>query len=174
MPFDAIPWFAPSLIVLSVSSLGVARLVSRRLKVRAFSAYVVVWSTGLILAATLLPLAVREATWQYGGCDLSRTGLVDLRSLVLLTDEGLNVVLFAPLGMALGSIRGSSGWTRMVVLAAVLPLGIESIQALVAALGRGCESGDVIDNLTGLSFGLVAGLALRGLTRASTARVRDD
>ena len=46
-------------------------------------------------------------------------------------------------------------------IALALPLTIETTQLLVPSLARGCQSGDVIDNLAGLLLGLVVGTGCR-------------
>jgi glycopeptide antibiotics resistance protein len=87
-------------------------------------------------------------------------GLIRLHELIRVDDRSLNVLLFIPLGVSLGLLPRSRR-TAVLVLAAVLfPFVIETTQLLVPALSRGCESVDVIDNLTGLAIGLAGGAIL--------------
>ena len=51
----------------------------------------------------------------------------------------------------------------VLILAVALPFVIEATQLLVTPLGRACESGDVVDNVTGLFIGLAAGAVVSAL-----------
>ncbi|MCW2546248.1 MAG: hypothetical protein JWN96_708, partial [Mycobacterium sp.] len=75
-----------------------------------------------------------------------------------LGDTSLNVILFVPLGLAIGLLGRSPATARMLVAVLALPLAIEAIQSLLPMLGRGCQSGDVVDNLLGLGIGLALGM----------------
>ena len=46
-----------------------------------------------------------------------------------------------------------------------MPFLIEAVQLVATPLGRVCQSGDVVDNLTGLVIGLVAAAAYLRLRR---------
>ena len=48
----------------------------------------------------------------------------------------------------------------MLAVALALPFAIEATQLVVIPLGRACQGADVIDNLTGLVIGLMAGAVL--------------
>jgi glycopeptide antibiotics resistance protein len=118
---------------------------------------------GVILSATLSPL---EKEFQgpdgSGTCDLSRIGLPSLAELATPnTDVAANILLFIPLGVSIGLIPGSRRKVAVFVGVLALPVMVESVQLLVTPLHRGCQSADVIDNLTGLAIGLVVGTALR-------------
>ena len=88
-------------------------------------------------------------------------GLIPLGQLLAIDDRSLNVLLFIPLDLAIGILPWSHPKAFALVLAALLPLGVESAQLLVPALGRACQASDVADNLSGLAAGFIAGLALR-------------
>ncbi len=66
-----------------------------------------------------------------------------------------------------------------MVVAVGMLVAVETVQALAPALGRRCESGDVVDNVTGLLVGLaigsVIGDLLPNLARGDDPpRLRDD
>ena len=118
-----------------------------------------VFAVGMILSATLTPSAeaIRSGAVGSGVCDLTRFGPASLRSIFTLEDPGFNILLFLPLGVAIGAI-GPRG-TRFAVLGAALALSpaIELVQLVVTRLDRACQSSDVFDNLTGLLVGFVVG-----------------
>ena len=58
----------------------------------------------------------------------------------------------------------------MGLAAILLPIVIETIQAVVPALGRVCQSGDVVDNWTGLALGLAIGATAHALWRRIATR----
>ena len=71
------------------------------------------------------------------------------------------MLLFIPLGVAIGLVPGSRRKAVLTGLAVLLPIAIESAQLLLPILGRGCQSGDVFDNLTGLLLGWLIGTGAR-------------
>jgi hypothetical protein len=54
--------------------------------------------------------------------------------------------------------------------ALAMPFVVELTQSFVTSLGRGCESADIIDNLTGLCLGFGVGTVLRWAGPRSTSR----
>jgi glycopeptide antibiotics resistance protein len=78
-------------------------------------------------------------------------------------DIAFNVLLFIPLGLALGLLPPSKARVPLIVGALLLPAVIEATQLAARALDRACQSGDVVDNLTGLLIGLVVGGAAAAL-----------
>ncbi len=113
---------------------------------------------GIVVSATLTPLRGQFNLGAVGGtCDLSRIGLAPVRDLFRIDDTSLNIVMFIPLGIALGLLGGSRSKAVLIALAVALPFLIETTQLLVPAIERGCQSADVIDNLTGLMAGLLCG-----------------
>ena len=130
--------------------------------------------TGLIVAATLTPFVGTSSEAPISGlCDLSRLGFAPLSRLVRVGDESLNVLLFIPLGLAIGLLPASSARRALVLGGLALPFLVELTQALVPPLGRGCESADVIDNLSGLLIGLAIGLVAGWLARLVRPRAVD-
>jgi glycopeptide antibiotics resistance protein len=127
-------------------------------------------SLGIILSATLTPLngVIDVGGVGAGSCDFSRIGLAPLRELRRLDDTSLNVLLFVPLGISLAFLPRTRRTALLITAAIALPFAIETIQLLLALLDRGCQSADVIDNLTGLAIGFGGGLVAAWL--AGTAR----
>lgn len=158
-----VEWFGPGTVISAVLAGVVSGFVGRRLGARPLVAWLVVFSLGTIFAATLTPIhgALETGSAGVGTCDLSRFGPARLADLRTLNDTSLNVLLFLPLGAAIGFLPDRR---RKVVVAAVaigLPFAIEGIQLVATSLHRGCQSADVADNLTGLLLGFAAGQALR-------------
>jgi glycopeptide antibiotics resistance protein len=88
-------------------------------------------------------------------------------------DTSLNVILFVPLGLAIGLLGRSPVTARLLVAALVSPVVIEAIQSLAPMLGRGCQSRDVVDNVFGFGIGLVLGALLSVVRAGRTMRGRD-
>jgi glycopeptide antibiotics resistance protein len=63
-----------------------------------------------------------------------------------------------PLGAAISLLPRSRRKAAIVVAAFALPFAIERVQLLAPLLHGGCQSADVIDNLTGLAIGLAGGV----------------
>ena len=145
---------------------------ARRLGTGRVEAWLFIASIGVILAATLVPQPFGVESHPSGimTCDLSRIGPASLATYLKFNDPALNIVLFIPLGVALGQLDRRQHRGRLIAAAVMLPVGIELTQALVVPLGRACQGGDVFDNLTGLFVGLVIGAVWRR-ARARQARV---
>lgn len=162
-----LPWFLPGVTVALVVGLFASGVVGRSLGVLRVIALALVLSLGIILSATLTPLrwAIDFGATGTGVCDLSRIGLAPLGEFLRFNDTSLNVLLFIPLGVTIGLVPRSRRKAAIVVAAIALPFAIETIQLLVPWLDRGCQSADVVDNLTGLVLGLVAGGAAGWLAK---------
>lgn len=134
---------------------------ARRLGTGRVVAWLLIASIGVILAATLAPQPFGVESHPSGiiTCDLSRIGPASLATYLKFNDPALNIVLFFPLGVALGQLDRRQHRGRLIAAAVMLPFVIELTQALVVPLGRACQGGDVFDNLTGLFVGLVIGAA---------------
>jgi hypothetical protein len=157
-----LPWLIPAcLLALVVSTLASGR-VARGLGVTRPVAWMLLMSVGVILAGTLTPVVVenRLDLSHPGSCNLSRIGLPSLIQLNWPGDVLGNMVMFIPLGFAIAVVPRSHRKAGVLVAVVALPFVIEASQLLVAPLGRACESGDVVDNLTGLFIGLAAGAAV--------------
>jgi glycopeptide antibiotics resistance protein len=158
---ESVPWFVPGLLVTIAVSLAVNGHLARALATSRTIATAAIVSLGVIVSATLTPYreAIESGATSSGSCDLSRVGLASLNELmaVSVNDTLLNVVLFVPLGLAIGLAPRSRHKAVLVLAAVALPFAIETTQLLVRSLARACESADLFDNLTGLTLGLAAG-----------------
>ena len=163
MSMSNVPWFWPGVLIAIVLGAAVASRLGRMLRISPGLAFALVTSTGIILAATLTPLrsALDYGAVGTGTCDLSRIGLAPIDELVYRNDTSLNILLFIPLGVTIGLIGRSLLGAGLLVAAILLPIVIETTQMLAPVLARGCQSADVIDNLTGLVVGLVIGGIVR-------------
>ncbi len=167
---ETVPLFLPVLVVAVIVAALSAPRIARSARIRPVVAFLLVVSVGLVVAATLTPLetALEDGVVSSGTCDMARIGWAPLSMYLRPTSAALNVLLFVPLGMALGMLPRHRRWTTIAVVAGVLsPLLVEGTQLLFPALGRGCQAADVFDNTTGVLLGLVAGRVLGGLVGAS-------
>ena len=157
-----LPWFLPGLAITTVIALAVAGRVARRLRTESWIAFLLLMSVGAVLVATIPPDAggFSGRPSAPGRCDFGRIGLAPLSQYLHLGDTSLNVILFVPLGLAIGLLGRSPATARVLVAVLALPLAIEAIQSLLPMLGRGCQSRDVVDNLLGLGIGLALGVLL--------------
>jgi glycopeptide antibiotics resistance protein len=154
-----LPLFMPGVAISVVVSLAASGAVGRALGARRAVAWAMLLSLGIIMAATLTP---QSAALEYGArgpadCDFSRIVLAPWGRLLRANDSSGNVLMFIPLGAAIGLLPRSRYKAAIVVGAIALPFAIEATQLLVPWLDRACESADVVDNLLGLALGLVAG-----------------
>lgn len=160
-----LPFLLPGIAIALVVSIVVSRRVGRALRVPWLVAFVLVFSLGIILSATLTPLRSAFAAQVTGpqSCDLSRFGPAPLADYLSRSksDAGENVAIFIPLGLAIGMIPPSRRKAALTIAAILLPVAIEAVQLLVPALGRACQSADVFDNFAGLVLGLGLGTGAR-------------
>jgi hypothetical protein len=160
-----VPWFLPGVALSLVGALVIAPTAGRVLGVSRIIAGLLVLSVGVILAATITPIGPQPEMPTSGApsCDLTNMAIVSVAELLTVNDRSLNVALFAPLGATIGLHPGSRRRWTILAAGVCLPFGIEALQLLAPVLARGCESVDVIDNLTGLALGLGVGSAVRSL-----------
>jgi VanZ family protein len=169
-------WFWPALVVSGIVALLLAQPVARALRCRPWLAWMLITSLGLIAAATLTPIHGPTGldTSQLRPCDLDRRWFASLAEITTITDVSLNIAMFVPLGLAIAWLPRSRRAIPVLVLAVVLPFVIEGLQYALPTLARGCQSGDVIDNLTGLAVGLVIGVVIRWGYRLIRGRPPND
>jgi glycopeptide antibiotics resistance protein len=153
-----VPWFAPGVLVSILVGFLVSSRVAVAMGIRRALAMALVVSLGTILSATLTPSPEALETGATGTmiCDFTRMGRAPLSELLAIDESSLNVLLFGPLGIAVGLLPRSRGKMAIALAAVALPFVVETIQLLVVALDRGCQSADVFDNLTGLFVGIAA------------------
>lgn len=162
---ENVPFFLPGLAVCVVLGIILSKRLAAFLGTTRAVAFLLIVSVGTILFATLSPTtpALGIGAGSSGECDLSRLTIASRSTLLADSDVSLNIVLFVPLGFALGLLP----WTRrsavIVAMALLLTVAVESTQLLAPGLGRGCETADMVDNSLGLAIGLVAGLVARTL-----------
>jgi VanZ like family len=154
-----VPFFLPGFAISVFVGIAASGVLGRALGVRRALAWAIFVSLGIIAAATLTP---RWQGLEFGAvgsssCDLSRLGPAPLDELLRPTESLGNVLMFIPLGVTISLVPRSRRKAAIVIAAIALPFAIETIQLLVPALDRACESADVVDNLTGLAIGLAAG-----------------
>jgi hypothetical protein len=168
-----IPWLGPGVLATFVASLILATRVARALRTRRWVAILLVIGFGLILSATVTPLrdALENGVTTVGrGCDFERLTPPGLGQLLRINDTSLNVALFVPLGAAIGLLPASPYRLDVVAAAVLLPFAIEATQLVLPILGRGCQSADVVDNLTGLAAGFVVSVLASRLWSAVGSR----
>jgi hypothetical protein len=152
-------WFWPGVGLTIVAGVVLSPFVARTLRVRWAVAMLFILSVGLIVSATLTPSreALRFGALGTGTCDLSRIGIASIDDLAL-GDPAFNILLYVPLGLAIGLFPTSRRQAVLILAAIALPFAIETIQMVAVVLDRACQSADISDNLTGLVIGLVAGI----------------
>jgi VanZ family protein len=159
----AYPGFLPGVAVALAAAVVLSGWAGRRLGTGRVRAALLLASVGLVLAATLTPgrEALDGALVSTGrGCDLSRLGPAPLAVYLVPGEASGNVLLFLPLGLAVGVLPRSSRSGLVWLAAVALPLAIEVAQLVLAPLGRACQVADVFDNLIGFGIGLSIGLAI--------------
>jgi hypothetical protein len=148
--------FVPGLALSVVVALIFGRRVAHRLRVNGTIAVLLIISLGIVLAATVTPSreAALGVAQMPAGCDPSRFGPAPWSAYGHVNDTSLNVLLFVPLGALIGLLPPSPYRWPMILGAVGLPFAIEGFQLVATPLGRACQTGDVVDNLTGLFLGL--------------------
>ena len=169
-----LPWLLPGFAISVAIAIAAGGWVGRAHGLRRAIAAALIVSLGLILAATLTPQweALAFGAVGSGTCDFSRMSLAPLHELLRFDDTSLNVLLFMPLGIAIAFMPRSRLKVAVLVAAIALPFAIETTQLLLPILDRGCQSADVIDNLTGLVLGLAGGSVAGLLAGAVYRRTR--
>jgi hypothetical protein len=136
--------------------------VARRLGTPRVSAALLLSGFGLVMAATLSPDADALGGMPSDGtCDFARIGLAPIEDLRRITEASLNVLLFLPLGVAIGLLPRTRPGAAIAIAAFSLTFVVESTQLLLPVLGRGCQIEDIFDNLLGLILGIGIGLVAR-------------
>lgn len=165
---QGLPWLLPGL----AGTVWLAWLVHQRHTAPTRTRILLVgWimSLGLIASATLTPGS--DAPFRSAfACVIERPDVLGVSELFQPSERSLNVLLFIPLGLATALLPR---WRyAAVALAAGLaaPVVIELAQRVLPALGRGCQSADVVDNLTGLVIGCFLGLVVRLALRVPRRR----
>lgn len=171
-----VAWFWPGVAISVVVSTLLSSRVARVLRIGRFLASVLMMTVGLVASATLTPSleALRFGAVGTGTCDLSRIGPASLDELSRFGDPTFNVLLFIPLGVAIGLFPWSRRKAVLLGIAIALPFVIETIQLTATGLDRACQSADIADNLTGFLVGFALGTAIVGLGRLISRAIADD
>ena len=154
--------FAPGVLFSLALCLVLGRRVGHWLATDRWLGSALVLFLGVVLSATLAPSsdAIANGLLGTGTCDLTRFALPTRTQLFWPGEILLNILLFVPFGVVVGLLPRSRALRLLVPAAFALPVAIEIVQLAVVRLGRECQSGDVIDNVTGLTIGILAGGAV--------------
>ena len=159
-----VPLSALALAVSFVVAIVLSGPAASWLHTRRYIAGLVLLGFALVFSATLVPTgAALDGVPSDGVCDTSRIGLAPIHELTSVNTSSLNVLLFMPLGFAVGLLPWSRPTAIVALAAASLTFVVEAIQLLLPLLGRSCQTADMVDNLMGLAIGLVIGLLARPL-----------
>ena len=157
-----VEWFVPGSVATIVIAALATPFVARRLGCPRPVALLLLVAVGVIAAATLTPLRALAAEGiLVEGCDFRRVGFAPLSDLGSVNDTSLNILLFVPLGLAVGLLPWRWRTLGVAIAAVSLPFVIEATQLVATGLHRGCQSADVVDNLTGLIAGMGVGSIVR-------------
>jgi hypothetical protein len=174
---QSVPLFVPG-VLLSISlALLASPGLANRLGISRAHAALLILAIGAILSATLTPQeGALQGVLGSGRCDFSRWRPAPLREYVAGGDIEGNVLLFLPLGVAVGLMPSRGPRLRLLLFGLILPFAIEGIQLVLPILDRACESADVVDNGLGMLLGFggarLAALAV-GAMRRGTGRTSD-
>jgi glycopeptide antibiotics resistance protein len=165
--YPGYPGFIPGSLLAVVISFAMNGLISKVLYVRRCLAFCLIITLGLILSATMTVGGESQPSVNKDieCCDFTRLALAPVAELFAVNETSLNVFLFVPFGLVIGLIHHSPRKVPILVAAFALPFGIETVQLLMPAMNRTCQSADVIDNLIGLVVGLILGKLTKFLTR---------
>src|SRR4249919_1060351 len=115
--------FWPGVIATILLALLVSGWLARMLHRSQVVAFVLVFSVGLIAAATLTPGrdALLFGVPGTGSCELTQVRLPRIGELLSPNETSLNVLLFVPLGIVIGSLIRSRLALVLLALAVALP-----------------------------------------------------
>ena len=154
--FREVPWAIPALFATLVIALLVHRWLAQRFRVSPWFMLALMLCVGSILSITLTP-----GNWNPSPhCNL-RIIFPRPSDLLSLTERSLNIWLFVPLGLTLSFTPRPRVGVLLFVGAMALPFMIEGFQLVVPGIGRSCQATDIVNNLTGLFLGCIAGLSVR-------------
>ena len=160
-----------ALITLCLAWLG-RRDIARRLAMPVPVAILLIVGVGAMLTLTLSPSRPLFPLQRDAWCVWPPPTLWEsVSALRTLNTRSLNALMFAPIGLACALSRSRPIVLRLVAAGAATPFAVEFLQ-WVLPIRRGCDAADVVDNLVGLSVGVLAGLLLRPLLLADRSVVR--
>jgi glycopeptide antibiotics resistance protein len=171
---NSTPWYWPALAIAIAISLATFRPLARVLDTPRALTFVLVLSLTGIVALTLTPGNDAFSPYLFQDCFVRLVRPIGFERIANLGERGLNVLLFVPLGLAIGALPRSRVKLGLAIGALALPLVIEGIQYVFPALDRSCSSIDVVDNLTGVVVGLSVGLIARLVVSIGSKPSRGD
>src|SRR5688572_8227634 len=161
---QGMPLFWPVLLALlflaGVLAIPVGRLLAAD-RPAPLRALLLLASLALITAATLSPVRTRlsailiETAPPGLACALETGAWPGWSDLLGLTEVGLNVWLFVPLGLACGVLPRWSQVAGCAIGFVLLPFAVEAAQSALPSLGRVCSGADITANVMGLVAGVV-------------------
>jgi hypothetical protein len=156
-------WFWPGVAVAVAMSWLLAPVVGRALRIDRRLAWLLVFSIGLIVAATITPIRppIGIDLTIHRNCDFGRRWFATIPEVTAWTGSTLHIGAFVPAGVAIALLPISLRSAIVVVCVAALPGAVEALHFAVPELARACKSADAIDGLTGLATGMIAGLVIR-------------
>jgi glycopeptide antibiotics resistance protein len=171
---NGVPWFWPGVVLAIIVGIALSAPAAGWLGIRRPLAWALLVAVGIILATTLTPLraALETGASSTMTCDFSRLGPAPFEDLTTVGDTSLNVLLFVPLGTVVGLLPRSRRKLVVALGVIALPFAIETAQLLAVGLDRGCQSADVVDNLSGLLVGLALGTGMGWLASRSVVSGR--
>jgi VanZ family protein len=167
---DSAPVLAGIPLAFVVALLASPR-VAARLDIGRATAFLLVLGIAGVLAITLLPQPFARRPPADLSCLIPEIAFPAQGRLLAINDESLNVLLFVPLGIALGLLVGHPRFPMLLAIAITLPWVVEAIQLAIPALGRACQSADLTANLFGLLIGVAIAFVVR-VTRRLLSRSR--
>lgn len=154
----ATPWAPAGLAVTVVVALVVARPVGRWLHTSAVGTLLWVLVLGGVLTLTATPgLSYFTAR----SCALGLVSPLPPRELFALGEESLNVWMFVPLALLATLPRSRRALRVALGVTFALPVVLEGLQWSLPAMGRACQSSDIVNNLTGVVIGVGVGVVVR-------------
>src|SRR3954447_12260288 len=112
-------WFWPGGAITIVVAAALAARVARRVGTSPLVGLLLLFGVGLIVSATLTPSreALRFGAVGTGTCDLSRFGPPTPADILQLKDPAFNILLYVPLGAAIGLLRGRRPQRTLLLVA---------------------------------------------------------
>jgi hypothetical protein len=164
------PLLIPGVALAFIAAVPVAPWVASRTGLSPLLAGMLVFSVGAIIAITLTP-GSGAGFFGHSWCGGLRPP-PRLDDFLRLSEHGLNVVLFMPLGILIGMIPRPRPLAIAAFSAAAMPIVIEWIQYSVPRLDRVCQTWDALENLTGLAIGLGIGVVISFALRTARRPAR--
>lgn len=139
------PLVLPAVVVAVATALILMNSASRALRLARWQSFVLLASTGGVLALTLTPARFRS----WGAASIS-----DVEVL-------LNVMMFVPIGFIVALVPHDRYRWALALVAVLMPFGIEALQNFVHVLNRYPRWIDIAANVAGVLAGFGVAAVLR-------------